>query len=111
MRIDLTPGGWFKERVADWRRNEALSFELYECALPVRRLHHSCTLVREGGATVVRQRMEYELKLGPLGKVVDAVMVRRKWTAGIQGFLAGLKRYAETAQSPADAAGAVRTAP
>jgi len=28
-RCDLAPGGWFKERVADWRPNEALSFELY----------------------------------------------------------------------------------
>src|SRR5690242_3635136 len=57
-RCDLTPGGWFKERVADWRPHEAPSFELYECSLPVRRLRHSYTLVREGGATVVGQRME-----------------------------------------------------
>ena len=95
-RCDLKPGGWFKERVADWRPNEALSFELYECTLPVRRLRHDYTLVREGSATVVRQRMEYELKFGPLGKLLDAVMVRRKWNAGIKGFLSGLKRYAET---------------
>ena len=63
-RCDLKPGGWFKERVADWRPNQALSFELYECTLPVRRLRHSYTLVRDGDATVVRQRMEYELKFG-----------------------------------------------
>ena len=103
-KCDLTPGGWFKERVTDWQPNEVLSFELYECTLPVRRLRHSYTLVREGGATVVRQRMEYELKLGPLGKLLDAVMVRRKWNAGIKGFLSGLKRYAETNQRSADAA-------
>jgi len=103
-RCDLTPGGWFKERIADWRPNEALSFELYECSLPVRRLRHSYTLVREGGATVVRQQMEYELKFGPLGKLLDAVMVRRKWDAGIKAFLSGLKRCAETDQRSADAA-------
>jgi hypothetical protein len=94
-RCDLAPGGWFKERVVDWRPNEALSFELYECTLPVRRLRHSYTLVGEAGTTVVRQRMEYALKFGLLGKLLDAVMVRRKWDAGIKGFLAGLKRYAE----------------
>jgi ligand-binding SRPBCC domain-containing protein len=102
-KCDLTPGGWFKERVADWQPNETLSFELYECTLPVRRLRHSYTLVREGGATVVRQRMEYELKFGPVGKLLDALMVRRKWTAGIKGFLSGLKSYAE-GQRSADAA-------
>ena len=103
-RCDLAPGGWFKERVTDWRPSEALSFELFECSLPVRRLRHDYTLTKEGGATVVRQRMEYELKFGLLGKLLDAVMVRRKWNAGIKGFLAGLKRYAETDQRSADAA-------
>jgi ligand-binding SRPBCC domain-containing protein len=102
-RCDLKPGGWFNERVADWRPNEALSFELYECTLPVQRLRHSYALVSEGGGTVVRQRMEYELKFGPVGKLLDALMVRRKWTAGIKGFLSGLKGYAE-GQRSADAA-------
>ena len=44
-RCDLTRGGWFKKRVEDWRPNEALSFELYECSLPVRSLGHSYTRV------------------------------------------------------------------
>jgi ligand-binding SRPBCC domain-containing protein len=95
-RCDLTPGGWFKEKVGDWRPQEAISFELFECTLPVRRLRHSYTLAPDGGGTLVRQRMEYELKFGPLGKLMDAVMVRRKWNAGIKGFFAGLKRYVET---------------
>jgi ligand-binding SRPBCC domain-containing protein len=103
-RCDLAPGGWFKERVADWRPNEALSFELYECSLPVRRLRHSYTLVRDGGATVVRQRMEYELTFGPLGRLLDAVMVRRKWNAGIQSFFSGLKRQVESDPRSAGAA-------
>jgi ligand-binding SRPBCC domain-containing protein len=103
-RCDLTPGGWFKERVTDWRPNEALAFELFECTLPVRQLRHSYTLVPDGDGTVVGQRMEYELKFGPLGKLLDAVMVRRKWTSGIRSFLAGLKRYTETDRLSADAA-------
>jgi uncharacterized protein YndB with AHSA1/START domain len=95
-RCDLKPGGWFKEKVADWRPNEALSFELFECSLPVRRLKHSYTLTPDGAATIVRQRMEYELKFGPMGKLMDALMVRKKWDASIKGFFAGLKSYVET---------------
>jgi uncharacterized protein YndB with AHSA1/START domain len=98
-RCDLKPGGWFKEQVADWKPNEALSFELFECTLPIRRLRHDYTLTADGTGTTVRQRMEYELKYGPLGKLMDAVMVRRKWDAGIKGFFAGLKRYVETSKS------------
>ena len=103
-KCDLTPGGWFKERVADWHPNETISFELYECTLPVRRLQHAYTLVREGTATVVRQRMEYQLKFGPVGRLLDALIVRRKWNAGIRGFLSGLKSYAEGQQRSADPA-------
>jgi hypothetical protein len=49
---------------------------------------------------VVRQRMEYELKLGPIGKLMDVMLVRRKWDAGIKGFFAGLKKYVETGEGP-----------
>jgi ligand-binding SRPBCC domain-containing protein len=99
-RCDLRPGGWFKERVATWRPNEALAFELYECTLPVRRLRHDYELVPDGAGTIVRQRMEYELKFGPVGALLDAVVVRRKWNAGIRDFFAGLKRFVETDGSP-----------
>jgi ligand-binding SRPBCC domain-containing protein len=95
-KCDLAPGGWFKERVGTWRPNEALSFELYECTLPVRSLRHSYTLVPDAGGTVVRQRMEYRLKFGPLGRLLDALVVRRKWDAGIRGFFSGLKKYVES---------------
>jgi ligand-binding SRPBCC domain-containing protein len=94
-RCDLRPGGWFKERISEWRPHEALAFELYECTLPVRRLRHSYRLVPDGSGTVVQQRMEYQLRFGPVGKLLDAVVVKRKWIAGIKGFFAGLKRYVE----------------
>ncbi len=100
-RCDLAPGGWFKERVADWEPARSLSFELFDCSLPVRRLKHSYALTPDGDGTIVRQRMEYELKFGVLGKVMDAVMVRKKWDAGIKGFFGGLKGYVESNEHPA----------
>ncbi len=99
-RCDLTPGGWFKEKVVAFQPHESLTFELFECTLPVRRLKHSYTLTREGDATLVRQRMEDELKFGPIGKLMDVIMVRKKWDAGIKGFFAGLKHYIETGRRP-----------
>jgi len=103
-RCDLKPGGWFKERVVAFEPNESLSFELFECTLPVRRLKHSYTLTPDGSGTVVHQRMEYELKFGPIGKLMDAVMVRKKWDAGIKGFFDGLKVFVETGRAPSDKA-------
>jgi TfoX/Sxy family transcriptional regulator of competence genes/ligand-binding SRPBCC domain-containing protein len=98
-KCELAPGGWFKERVAEWQPTTSLSFELFECTLPLRRLQHRYELVADGDATVVRQRMEYALKLGLIGKVLDALVVRRRWKAGIDGFFAGLKEFVETGRA------------
>ena len=40
--------------------------------------------------------MEYALKFGPIGTLLDTLLVRKKWDAGVKGFFAGLKRYVET---------------
>lgn len=101
-KCDLTPGGWLKEKVVEWRPNESLSFELTECTLPVRSLKYRYTLTPQGSGTLIRQRMEYVLKFGPIGKLMDAVMVRKKWDAGIKGFFDGLKVYVETGRGKSD---------
>lgn len=86
--------GWFRERVTAWEPERSLGFELYECTLPVKR-RHAYVLTPIRGGTRVEQRMEYRLKFGPLGVLMDAVIVRRRWKAGIDGFLSGLKRIVE----------------
>jgi ligand-binding SRPBCC domain-containing protein len=98
-QCDLKPGGWFRERVTEWQPNETLAFELVECTLPIRRLTHRYTLTPTGDGTVVQQRMEYTLKFGPLGWLMDAIMVRRTWDAGVKGFFAGLKGQVEKGSS------------
>ena len=94
-KCDLTPGGWFEERVTEWKPHAALAFELSACSLPVKRLKHRYTLMPSEGGTVVTQTMVYELKFGPLGKAMDTLMVRRRWNDGIRGFFAGLKARVE----------------
>jgi ligand-binding SRPBCC domain-containing protein len=94
-QCQLTPGGWFKEKVTDWKPGEALAFELFDCTLPGRSLRHSYTFQASAGGTMVTQHMEYTLKFGVLGKLLDALMVRSKWDAGIKSFFAGLKQHVE----------------
>jgi ligand-binding SRPBCC domain-containing protein len=98
-RCELEPTGWFEERITEWRPTEALAFELSACNLPVELLRHRYTLAPEGGGTRVTQRMEYRLKYGPVGRLLDALVVRRKWDAGIRSFLAGLKDFVESGVS------------
>jgi ligand-binding SRPBCC domain-containing protein len=90
-KCELAPGGWFEERVTEWEPHASIAFELFACTLPVKSLRHRYTLTPAEGATVVTQRMEYQLKFGPLGRAMDSLMVRRKWNDGVRTFFAGLK--------------------
>jgi uncharacterized protein YndB with AHSA1/START domain len=94
-QCDLKPGGWFRERVTAWEPERSLGFELFECTLPVKHLRHKYTLTPVSGGCRVEQRMEYGLEFGPLGVLMDAAIVRRRWRAGIAAFLRGLKELAE----------------
>jgi hypothetical protein len=40
--------------------------------------------------------MEYTVKYGLLGKILDALMIRRQSDGGVKKFFAGLKAYAES---------------
>lgn len=94
-RCELRDGGWFRERVTVWVPHRELELELHDCSLPVRRLRHHYTLTADGRGTRVEQRQEYELEYGPLGAVLDWLVVRRRWDAGVKRFFVGLKTRAE----------------
>jgi ligand-binding SRPBCC domain-containing protein len=94
-RCDLRPTGWLIERVAVWRPEESLAFELVTCSLPVSRLRHDYTVTQVAVETVVTQVMTYELKYGVAGKALDIAVLRRQWDRGIKGFLHGLQQHVE----------------
>ncbi|MFO0565323.1 MAG: SRPBCC family protein [Polyangiaceae bacterium] len=97
---DIEAGGWIRERVTVWEPARALEFTRYDCTLPVRHLRHHYELSAEHGGTRVDQTQEYTLEYGPLGAVLDALVVRRKWDAGVKGFFAGLERHVEDRRAP-----------
>jgi len=95
-KVDMKDGKhWFKEKTTMCKPNEALAFELTECNFPINGLRHSYSFERTGDQTKVVQIMEYEVKYGFLGRIMDALMLRRQTDAGIKKFFRGLKEYAE----------------
>lgn len=95
-KCDVLPkGNWFEEKVVEWRPCEGLAFELTACGLPVKQLKHTYVLKQEGDRTRVSQKMEYEMKFGFLGRLMNSLFVRKKWNAGIRQFFDGLKGYVE----------------
>lgn len=86
---------WFEEEITVCKPNEALTYELTACSFPVRKLKHSYTFQKLDGQTKVSQVMEYTVKYGLPGRLLDVLMIRRQSDAGIKKFFAGLKAFIE----------------
>lgn len=95
-RVEMADGkNWFEEEITEFRPNEALTYTLTACSFPVHQLKHTYSFQRSGDVTKVNQVMEYTVKFGWLGKILDSVMIRKQSDAGIKKFFNGLKSYLE----------------
>lgn len=96
-RVDMLDGkNWFEEEITVYEPNESLTYELTACSFPVHKLKHSYSFEKIGGQTKVSQVMEYTVKFGILGKLLDVMVIRKQSDAGIKKFFGGLKAYLET---------------
>jgi ribosome-associated toxin RatA of RatAB toxin-antitoxin module len=95
-KVDMADGrNWFEEKVTEFEPGKALTFELTACSFPVERLKHSYRFERSGNLTKVKQTMDYTIKFGLFGKVLDSLMIRKQSDVGIKKFMNGLKSIAE----------------
>lgn len=86
---------WFDEKITVFKPNQALTYQLTDCSFPIAGLKHSYNFEKVGNQTKVKQVMEYTVKFGLLGKLLDNWMIRKQSDTGIKKFFAGLKSYAE----------------
>ena len=98
-RCTLRSGGWVEERAWEWRDGRALGLEVVAGQYPVTSMRWRTELQREGGGTLVTQQMDYEMKFGVLGAILDRLFMRRLLDVTITQIFAGLKRYVETASA------------
>ncbi|MBI3596587.1 MAG: SRPBCC family protein [Nitrospirae bacterium] len=95
-QCDLKPKGHVRERVIGWEPKQSITMELYESPWPIAFMRWRPELKPDGSGAVLTQRMEYGLKFGLLGKIMDALMMRRMLDKGIAETLSNLKRFIET---------------
>lgn len=93
---DFKPKGFSKERVFEWKPNEVLGLEIVESSFPMTFSRWRTILKRVDVGTFVSQDMEYELKFGFLGKLLDVLVVGRKYKKVLDDIFEGLKRFVET---------------
>jgi ligand-binding SRPBCC domain-containing protein len=96
-RCNARQGRFFVEEVTVWEPPHRLQFTIVECNLPTRTLTHTYSLKATPSGTSVTQQMQYDMRFGVFGQLLDRLVVRRTSDRGIKGFFTGLKRAVETA--------------
>lgn len=95
---DFKDGNFVEERVTAFQPNKSISFELYKHQWPLVFMRWTNGLEKRGDATLLVSGTEYELKFGIAGKIMNALIMRRKFSQIIDDALGKLKRYVETGE-------------
>ena len=88
--------GTLEERAFEWREGEGFKIDIYESNLPLKSNVVTFSLEDAGSGTRVSVSPNYVLKFGPIGVLMDKMMVKRQFEQGMEGLLAGLKYHVET---------------
>lgn len=90
---DFKDGKFVEERITAFEPNRLISFELYKHQWPLVFMRWTNKLESHNGATLLISDTEYEIKFGFLGKILNALIMRRKFYQIINGALDDLKQY------------------
>jgi hypothetical protein len=92
---ELLPKGRVVERVTHWEEGRAVGLEVVESDWPIHFMRWVTRLEPSDGGTRISQSLEYAVKLGPLGWLLDRMVMKRKLTAALDGVFATLVKQAE----------------
>ena len=97
---DLKPSGSIEERILEWHEGESYTLEIYDGkgAPPFKQAVAKLAVKPEGSGAIATMTIEYSLKFGPVGALMNLVMVKPFTHKATRGVLAGLKHHAETGE-------------
>ncbi|HVR19235.1 MAG TPA: SRPBCC family protein [Polyangiaceae bacterium] len=93
---DLVPKGRVVERVTHWEEGHALGLEVVESDWPIHFMRWVTRIEPTDGGTRITQSLEYAVKLGPLGWLLDRLVMKRKLTGALDDVFASLVRHGES---------------
>jgi ligand-binding SRPBCC domain-containing protein len=93
---DLKPQGRVVERVTHWEDGRAVGLEVAASDWPIHFMRWVTRVEPDGGGTRIKQELEYQVKFGPAGWLLDLLVMRRKLTATLDEVFAALVKRAET---------------
>jgi hypothetical protein len=92
---ELVPKGRVVERVTHWDEPRSLGLEVAESDWPIHYMRWVTNVEPHGSGARITQRLEYQVKLGPLGWLLDRLVMRRKLRSTLDAVFAELVKRAE----------------
>jgi hypothetical protein len=92
---DLDPKGKVIERVIHWDEGRSLGLEVVESDWPVRSMRWTTRIEPHGSGSRLSQQLEYKMKFGPVGWLLNAVVMRRAINRNVGKALSSLVASAE----------------
>jgi hypothetical protein len=97
---ELLPKGRVVERVTHWEDGSALGLEVAESDWPIQFMRWVTRIEPHEQGTRITQSLEYQVKFGPLGWLLDRLVMKRKLTTTLDAVFASLVRHAEEDGQP-----------
>ena len=94
---DLVTGGAVEETVIDWEDGSGFTFRMHDFIKgpPFKTAEGRMTVREDGDSTVAGLTIEYRVKFGPIGAIMDHFMIRPQFEKLVPRVLQGLKRHLE----------------
>ena len=93
---DLKPMGKVTERVTVWEEGKALGLVIVESDWPITAMNWVTRIEPAPSGSVLTQRLDYSMKFGPFGALLNGFVMKRNITKNVGEALQGLIRMAET---------------
>ena len=98
----LKGGDYLNENILEWRDGEGFKVNIYETNLPLHRNVVDFSIKADGSGTIVTVAPDYTVKYGLLGRLLNPIVIGRKFKKGVEDLLAGLKYHIETGELVGD---------
>ena len=96
MRVcQLRPKGRVLERVTHWEEGRAVGLEVTESDWPIHFMRWVTRIAPSGRGSVITQSLEYKVKFGPLGWLLDNLVMKHKLKSNLDAVFASLVKHAE----------------
>jgi len=90
-QCNLTGGkNYIRERITDWQEGKSYTVSIYEGTMPLKNTFATLRVEPDGAGAILTMDMEYTPKFGPLGALMNLVMLRRMMEKSMHSVVQGL---------------------